>query len=119
MRSVLVGERRRKCAYRFCNRDVVLVSDKGVRYLGRKPSYCSNTCRQAAYRDRRREQWRSAHTYGPGTSWSCTGCWGHFTNGERFVGAPKACPFCGGELVTQASLFDRNGAPWAKAMGRA
>jgi hypothetical protein len=106
-----------KCARPECPEFVHDVNQYGGD-LGRPRAYCSDYCRQAAYRDRKAARWRRDHTYPAGTSWECLRCRATVYSAALFVGVPKGCPFCGAELETQARLFVSSGPGRQKTVDR-
>ena len=86
------------------------------RKVGRPRSFCSDACKAAAYRRRRRERWLAGHNYAPGTVWTCRNCGAVCTNGRQLRGAPRGCPFCWAALEEQGRLFVATSTPSRKAV---
>jgi hypothetical protein len=102
------GHLTRPCGNQACNKRVPYSGNRQGGDLGRPQKYCSDYCRQAAYRDRRAAKWRLEHTFPAGSKWTSQ-CGAVFENAKEFVGTPDRCPFCRDQLLAaygrQAELF--------------
>jgi hypothetical protein len=88
-----------ECGNFLCHRQITLGT-----YRGRKPKYCSESCKMQAYRERKHQAWLEANRRPAGTQWDCPWCHTRTVTGEEHTGGVR-CGVCGANMATQARLI--------------